>query len=119
MVGEDIKAGTYKTAGPEGGFGCYWERAENSSGEFNAVIADNNLNGPGRVTLKAGSASRPIGARSGSGWGDWFLWRPSPRGEAGHRCWWCRLQPACFPTPTPERRLTRRLLLLRCPTPTH
>jgi hypothetical protein len=54
VVGEDIKAGTYKTAGPEGGFGCYWERAKNSSGEFDAIIANNNLNGPGRVTLNSG-----------------------------------------------------------------
>ena len=54
VEGEDIKPGTYKTAGPEGGFGCYWERAENASGEFDAIIANNNLNGPGRVTLNNG-----------------------------------------------------------------
>ncbi|MFJ3617008.1 hypothetical protein ACIPSH_02495 [Streptomyces iakyrus] len=54
VVGEDIKPGTYKTAGPEGGFGCYWERAKNASGEFDAIIANNNLNGPGRVTLNRG-----------------------------------------------------------------
>jgi hypothetical protein len=54
VVGEDIKAGTYKTAGPDGGFGCYWERAKNASGEFASIIANNNLNGPGRVTLNSG-----------------------------------------------------------------
>ncbi|MEV6662025.1 hypothetical protein [Streptomyces nigra] len=54
LVGEDIKAGTYKTAGPEGGFGCYWERAKDSSGEFGSIISNNNLNGPGRVTLNKG-----------------------------------------------------------------
>ncbi|MBB4794919.1 hypothetical protein [Streptomyces nodosus] len=54
VVGEDIKAGTYKTAGPDGGFGCYWERAKNASGEFDAIIANNNLQGPGRVTLNQG-----------------------------------------------------------------
>jgi hypothetical protein len=54
VVGEDIKAGTYKTTGPDGGFGCYWERARNASGEFDAIIANNNLNGPGRVTLNNG-----------------------------------------------------------------
>ncbi|NEC29055.1 hypothetical protein G3I20_21335 [Streptomyces sp. SID8111] len=27
LVGEDIEPGTYKTAGPDGAFGCYWERA--------------------------------------------------------------------------------------------
>jgi hypothetical protein len=54
VVGEDIKAGTYKTTGPDGGFGCYWERARNASGEFDAIIANNNLDGPGRVTLNNG-----------------------------------------------------------------
>jgi hypothetical protein len=54
LVGEDIKPGTYKTAGPEGEFGCYWERAKNASGEFDSIIANNNLEGPGRVTLNKG-----------------------------------------------------------------
>ncbi|MFH9550049.1 hypothetical protein [Streptomyces sp. NPDC017435] len=54
LVGEDIKAGTYKTAGPEGEFGCYWERAKNAGGEFDSIIANNNLEGPGRVTLSKG-----------------------------------------------------------------
>jgi hypothetical protein len=54
VVGEDIEAGTYRTAGPEGGFGCYWERAKDASGEFGSIIANNNLQGPGRVTLHKG-----------------------------------------------------------------
>ncbi|KKD09954.1 hypothetical protein TN53_00185 [Streptomyces sp. WM6386] len=54
LVGEDIKPGTYKTAGPEGQFGCYWERAKDASGEFGSIIANNNLKGPGRVTLNSG-----------------------------------------------------------------
>ncbi|MCX4570327.1 hypothetical protein ACFYMR_06645 [Streptomyces albogriseolus] len=54
LVGEDIKAGIYKTAGAEDEFGCYWERAKDASGEFDSIIANNNLNGPGRVTLNNG-----------------------------------------------------------------
>lgn len=54
LVGEDIKAGTYKTAGAEDEFGCYWERAKDASGEFGSIIANNNLEGPGRVTLNSG-----------------------------------------------------------------
>ncbi|MFF9512449.1 hypothetical protein ACF1BU_38255 [Streptomyces sp. NPDC014724] len=54
LVGEDIAAGTYKSAGPDGSFGCYWERAKDSSGEFGSIIANNNLNGPGHVTLNKG-----------------------------------------------------------------
>ncbi|MGW6291118.1 hypothetical protein [Streptomyces sp. NPDC055058] len=54
LVGDDIRPGTYKTAGPDGDFGCYWERAKDASGEFESIIANNNLNGPGRVTLNKG-----------------------------------------------------------------
>ncbi|WP_240658085.1 hypothetical protein [Streptomyces populi] len=54
VVGEDIEAGTYKTAGSDGAFGCYWERAKDASGEFGSIIANNNLEGPGRVTLNKG-----------------------------------------------------------------
>ncbi|MEU9733382.1 hypothetical protein [Streptomyces sp. NPDC048002] len=54
LVGEDIKAGTYKTAGPDDEWGCYWERAKDASGEFGSIIANNNLDGPGRVTLNSG-----------------------------------------------------------------
>ncbi|MFF2774566.1 hypothetical protein ACFVU3_06625 [Streptomyces sp. NPDC058052] len=54
LVGEDIRAGTYKTTGPDGSFGCYWARLKDASGEFDAIIANNNLQGPGRVTLKKG-----------------------------------------------------------------
>ncbi|TWG06952.1 hypothetical protein FHX80_115452 [Streptomyces brevispora] len=54
LVGEDIQAGTYRTAGADGSFGCYWERAKNASGEFDSIIANNNLKGPGRVTLNKG-----------------------------------------------------------------
>ncbi|WP_225839960.1 hypothetical protein [Streptomyces sp. NK08204] len=54
LVGEDIKAGTYKTAGPDGEWGCYWERAKDASGEFGSIIANDNLEGPGRVTLNQG-----------------------------------------------------------------
>lgn len=54
LVGEDIAPGTYKTEGPEDEWGCYWERAKDASGEFESIIANNNLQGPGRVTLNKG-----------------------------------------------------------------
>ncbi|WP_406385246.1 hypothetical protein [Streptomyces sp. NBC_01618] len=31
-----------------------WERAKDASGEFGSIIANNNLNGPGCVTLNKG-----------------------------------------------------------------
>ncbi|MER6110655.1 hypothetical protein [Streptomyces hirsutus] len=63
VVGEDIKAGTYKTAGAEDEWGCYWERAKNASGEFDAIIANNNLTGQGRVTLNSGEYFKTNGCQ--------------------------------------------------------
>jgi hypothetical protein len=57
LVGEDMQAGTYKTAGPDkSGFvdNCYWARAKDASGEFEALIANDNLQGQGRVTVNKG-----------------------------------------------------------------
>ncbi|SCZ16623.1 hypothetical protein SAMN02745898_11829 [Streptomyces sp. 136MFCol5.1] len=36
--------------GSDGSFGCYWARLKNASGEFDAIIAKNNLEGQGWVT---------------------------------------------------------------------
>ncbi|MFD1047546.1 hypothetical protein ACFQ1S_19370 [Kibdelosporangium lantanae] len=47
----DIPAGRLKTTGSSH---CYYARLKNDSGDFNAIIANNNLNGPGSVTVKAG-----------------------------------------------------------------
>lgn len=57
LVGEDIKAGTYKTAGPQDddfGLGCYWARLKNASGEFDAIITNGNITGQARVTVNKG-----------------------------------------------------------------
>ncbi|MFJ2733448.1 MULTISPECIES: hypothetical protein [unclassified Streptomyces] len=57
LVGDDMQAGTYKTAGPdEGSFikNCYWARTKDASGEFGAIIANENLKGQGRVTVNKG-----------------------------------------------------------------
>lgn len=57
LVGEDMQAGTYKTAGPaEDGIieNCYWARTKDASGEFDAIIANANLQGQGRVTVNKG-----------------------------------------------------------------
>ncbi|MFE9923823.1 hypothetical protein ACFYQA_20240 [Streptomyces sp. NPDC005774] len=57
LVGEDMRAGTYKTAGPEKNSiieNCYWARTKDASGEFGAIIANDNLQGQGRVTVNKG-----------------------------------------------------------------
>jgi hypothetical protein len=53
-VGKDIAAGTYRTAGPQDTLGCYWERDKDSSGDFGSIIANDNLNGSGLVTVRTG-----------------------------------------------------------------
>lgn len=63
LVGEDVKAGTYKTAGPADEWGCYWERAKDASGEFDSIITNNNLGGQGRVTLNSGEHFKTNGCQ--------------------------------------------------------
>lgn len=66
LVGEDMKAGTYKTAGPDkSGFvdNCYWARTRNASGEFEAIIANANLQGQGRVTVNKGEYFETTGCQ--------------------------------------------------------
>ncbi|MFD3788411.1 hypothetical protein [Streptomyces cyaneofuscatus] len=63
VVGEEMRAGTYRTAGPGDSFGCYGERARNSSGEFDAIIASGNLEGSGRVTVNNGEILKSTGCQ--------------------------------------------------------
>lgn len=55
-VGTDVEAGTYRTTGPDSsGLGmCYWARASDPSGEFNSLITNGILEGPGVVTIEDG-----------------------------------------------------------------
>ncbi|MER6674919.1 hypothetical protein [Streptomyces sp. NPDC000983] len=51
-VGSDVKPGTYRTTGNTDGM-CYWERAKDSSGELDSLLANDNVTGTGYVTVKA------------------------------------------------------------------
>lgn len=56
-VGADIKPGKYKTTGPDGSSymsSCYWTRAKDSSGTFDATIAIGTVQGPGIVNINKG-----------------------------------------------------------------
>lgn len=53
LVGEDVKAGSYKTSGPSDSM-CYWSRNSDDSGELDSIIANDILQGPGRVTVNKG-----------------------------------------------------------------
>jgi hypothetical protein len=63
LVGEDIAPGTDRTAGPAD-FGCYWERDRDSSGEFKSIIANDNLSGSGRVTVRKGEIFKTQGCQT-------------------------------------------------------
>lgn len=65
LVGEDMQAGTYKTAGPDSGLidNCYWARTKNASGEFDAIIANDNIQGQGRVTVNKGEYFETTGCQ--------------------------------------------------------
>lgn len=57
QVGVDIAPGRYKTAGADPSLfanNCYTERESNDSGEFSAIIANNNTVGPYSVTVRKG-----------------------------------------------------------------
>lgn len=55
LVGTDIKSGTYKTPGPADSDimdSCYWSVNKDDLGED--IIANNNITGPARITVKTG-----------------------------------------------------------------
>lgn len=66
LVGRDIRAGTYRTAGPEdNGLGlCYRERDKDASGEFNSIIANDNPTGPANLTVSDGEYVKSTGCRT-------------------------------------------------------
>ncbi|MEU6444820.1 hypothetical protein [Streptomyces sp. NPDC047046] len=53
LVGEDIKAGTYRSEG-KNKYGCYWARLSDTTGEGDAIIANGNAEGPAIVKVAAG-----------------------------------------------------------------
>ncbi|MEU6230453.1 twin-arginine translocation signal domain-containing protein [Streptomyces sp. NPDC047042] len=55
VVGSDIKPGTYRSEGPQGGLvtDCYWARLSSTSGEAKDIIANANTGGQTTVTIAA------------------------------------------------------------------
>ncbi|MGK5731838.1 hypothetical protein [Streptomyces sp. URMC 124] len=73
QVGADIKPGTYRSVGNK--LGCYWERAKDSSGEADAILANDNVVGASYVTVKAeDKVFKTQGCKS---------WEPVADGRAG------------------------------------
>jgi hypothetical protein len=59
VVGQDIKPGTYKTAGatPNWMRYCYWARLSTTDGTLNSIIANDGGQGPATVTISPGDAA--------------------------------------------------------------
>ncbi|MFD9444196.1 hypothetical protein ACFWBR_37915 [Streptomyces sp. NPDC060006] len=55
VVGSDIKPGTYRSEGPQGGLApsCYWARLSSTSGEAKDIIANDATSGQTTVTITA------------------------------------------------------------------
>lgn len=70
-VGEDIEPGTYTTDGPDPDDFmpmCYYARLSGLSGEFDDIIANNNIEGPGSVVVQESDAALEL-----SGGCEWTL----------------------------------------------
>ncbi|MEU9864574.1 hypothetical protein AB0D99_27230 [Streptomyces sp. NPDC047971] len=50
-VGKDVKPGLYRTSGNEDAM-CYWERAKDSSGDTDSILANDNVTGTSYVEVK-------------------------------------------------------------------
>lgn len=64
LVGKDFPAGTYVTPGPKSSDildSCYWGRSKDATGDLTSVIANDNITGPGRVTVKTGEVFKISG----------------------------------------------------------
>lgn len=56
-VGVDIKPGVYRTSGrseDDLGIGCSWERESNLSGSLDAIIANDDIDGPSIIQVHRG-----------------------------------------------------------------
>jgi hypothetical protein len=62
-VGIDIAAGNYRT---NGGPNCYWERLNNLSGGFTAIISNGEPTGP--TTVRVNSSDKAFSVHGGCTW---------------------------------------------------
>ncbi|WP_137988924.1 hypothetical protein [Streptomyces vilmorinianum] len=51
-VGKDVKPGLYRSTGNKDA-GCYWERAKDSSGDTDSILANDNVTGTSYVQIAA------------------------------------------------------------------
>ncbi|MFF0437206.1 hypothetical protein ACFYU9_33905 [Streptomyces sp. NPDC004327] len=52
-VGKDVKPGLYRSTGNGDDAGCYWERAKDSSGDTDSILANDNVTGTSYVQVTA------------------------------------------------------------------
>lgn len=68
VVNKDVVSGTYTTTVPEAGFGCYYARLKNTSGDAEAIISNNFAEPKSKVTVTIATKD---GAFQTSGCGTW------------------------------------------------
>lgn len=71
MIIDDIPAGTYQTSGPDEDDilpMCYWARLSETGGELEEIIANDNIEDPGVVTIEESDVALEL-----SGGRDWTL----------------------------------------------
>ncbi|WCD89295.1 hypothetical protein KPP03845_105714 [Streptomyces xanthophaeus] len=69
LVGQDLRPGTYRSAGPadRGALSqCYWARLSNTSGDLAAVVANGIAHGPAVVTV--GPADKAFDTKGCQAW---------------------------------------------------
>jgi hypothetical protein len=67
VVGRDIVPGTYRTNGPtDDGGSCYWARLSDTTGDFDAVIA--NGRSSGQITLTVKDSDAAVETSGCAGW---------------------------------------------------
>lgn len=65
-VGSDVEPGTYRSLGNKEDDACYWERAKDSKGDADSIIANDNVVGSSYVTIAAGD--KVFKSRGCKGW---------------------------------------------------
>ena len=86
LIGTDAQPGIYRATVPSDAFGCYWERLSDLSGEFEAILANDNVT-PGDVATV--ELAPTDAAFNSDGCGNWTVFVPpaQPASTFGGGTW--------------------------------
>ena len=106
-VGTEIPSGTYVTVVPEGGVfdSCYWARLSGFSGDFEEIIANDNLNAGARGRLELSGSDAGVEFSGGCEWVEVSEATPVEVGaEVGEGVWAVgeEIRPGTYTTDVPD-----------------